>query len=44
MRQAKKYYKEYDKLGCDPIYMWTRPASIGIGAQTRPNCQNYMEE
>jgi hypothetical protein len=32
-----KYYKEYDKLGCELIEMGRRPASIGGGLQTCPN-------
>jgi hypothetical protein len=28
-QRARKYYKEYDKLGCDLMDMWRRPASIG---------------
>jgi hypothetical protein len=38
MQQASKYYKEYDKLGCDLMDMWRRPASKGRGLQTCPNC------
>jgi hypothetical protein len=44
MQQARKYYKEYDKLGCDLINMWRRPASIGIVLQICINCQNYIRE
>jgi hypothetical protein len=44
MQQAKKYYKEYDKLGCDLIEMWRRPESTGRGLQTHPNCRNYLGE
>jgi hypothetical protein len=33
MQRAKKYYKD-DKLGCDLMDMWRRPASIGRGLQT----------
>jgi hypothetical protein len=38
MQRTRKYYKEYDKLGCDLMDMWRRPASIGRGLQTCPNC------
>jgi hypothetical protein len=44
MQWAGKYYKEYDKLGCDLMDMWRRPASIGRGLQTCPNCRIYMGE
>jgi hypothetical protein len=37
MQHARKYYKEYDKLGYDLMDMWRRPTSTGIGLQTRPN-------
>jgi hypothetical protein len=39
-----KYYKEYDKLGCELMETWRRPASIGGGLQTCLNCQIYMGE
>jgi hypothetical protein len=29
MQWTRKYYKKYDKLGCDLMDMWRRPASIG---------------
>jgi hypothetical protein len=38
MQRAKKYYKEYDKLGCDLMDMWRRLASTERGLQTCPNC------
>jgi hypothetical protein len=44
MQRAGKFYKEYDKLGCDLMDMWRRRASIGRGLQTCPNCQIYMGE
>jgi hypothetical protein len=44
MQRAGKYYKEYDKLGCDHMDMWRRPASIEKGIQTCPNYQIYMGE
>jgi hypothetical protein len=35
----RKYYKEYDKLGCEVMEMWRRPASTGGGGlQSFPNC------
>jgi hypothetical protein len=40
----RKYYKEYDKLGCGVMEIWRRPASTGGGLQTCPNCRNYMGE
>jgi hypothetical protein len=40
----RKYYKEYDKLGCELMEMWRRPASTGGGLQTCPNCQIYMRD
>jgi hypothetical protein len=43
-QQARKYYKEYDKLGCDLMETWKRPASIGRWLQICPNCQIYMGE
>jgi hypothetical protein len=33
-----KYYKEYDKLGCELMEMWKRLASTGGWLQTCPNC------
>jgi hypothetical protein len=36
MQQTGKYYKEYDKLGCNLMEMWRRPASTGRGLQTCP--------
>jgi hypothetical protein len=39
-----KYYKEYDKLGCEIMEMWRRLASTGGGLQTCLNCRIYMEE
>jgi hypothetical protein len=44
MQRAKKYYKEYDKLGCDLIDMWRRLASRGRGLQTCPNCRIHLGE
>jgi hypothetical protein len=44
IQRAEKYYKEYDKLGCDLIEMWRRSASTERGLQTRPNYQIYMGE
>jgi hypothetical protein len=44
MQRARKYYKEYDKLGCDLMYMWRRPASTGRGLKTCPNCRIHLEE
>jgi hypothetical protein len=44
MQQTGKYYEEYDKLGCDHMDMWRRPASTGRGLQTCPNYQIYMRE
>jgi hypothetical protein len=44
MQWARKYYKEYDKLGYDLIDMWRRPASTGRGLQTCPNCRIYKGE
>jgi hypothetical protein len=44
IQQSRKYYKEYDKLGCDLMDMWRRLASTGRGLQTCPNCQIYMRE
>jgi hypothetical protein len=41
---TEKYYKEYDKLGCELMEIWRRPASTGGGIQTCPNCQIYMGE
>jgi hypothetical protein len=38
MQRTGKYYEEYDKLGCDLMDMWRRPASTGRGLQTYPNC------
>jgi hypothetical protein len=38
MQRGKKYYKEYEKLGCDLMDMWRRPASTGRGQQI---CLNY---
>jgi hypothetical protein len=38
MQRARKYYEEYEKLGYDLMDMWKRPASIGRGHQTCPNC------
>jgi hypothetical protein len=29
MQRSRKYYKEYNKSGCDLMEMWRRPASIG---------------
>jgi hypothetical protein len=40
----EKYCKEYDKLSCDLMDMWTRPSSTRIGLQSHPNCQNYIGE
>jgi hypothetical protein len=37
-QQAEKYYKEYDKLSSDLMYMWRRLASKATGLQTCPNC------
>jgi hypothetical protein len=39
-----KYYKEYDKIGCELMEMWRRSASTGGGLQTCPNCRIYMGE
>jgi hypothetical protein len=44
MQRAIKYYKEYDKLGCDIMDMWRRPGSIGRGHHTCPYCRIYMGE
>jgi hypothetical protein len=44
MQRARKYYKEYNKSGCDLMEMWRRPASTGRGLQTCPNCRIYMGE
>jgi hypothetical protein len=44
MQRARQYYNGYDKLGCDLMDMWRRPASTGRGLQTCPNCQIYMGE
>jgi hypothetical protein len=44
MQWTRKYYKEYDKLGCDLMDIWRRPASTGRGLQTCPNCQIYIGE
>jgi hypothetical protein len=44
MQWAKKYYKEYEKLGCGPMEMCKRPARTRRGLQTCPNCQIYMGE
>jgi hypothetical protein len=40
----RKYYKEYEKLDCELMEMRRRPASIGGGLQTCPNCRIYMGE
>jgi hypothetical protein len=40
----RKYNKEYDKLGCELMEMWRRPASTGRGLKTCPNCPIYMAE
>jgi hypothetical protein len=42
MQWGGKYYKEYDKLGCDLVDMWRRPARTGIGLQTHQNCCDCM--
>jgi hypothetical protein len=44
MQWTRKYYDEYDKLSCDLIDMWRRPANTGRGLQTCPNCRIYMGE
>jgi hypothetical protein len=44
MQRIRKYYEEYDKLGCDLMNMWRRPANTETGLQTCPNCQIYMGE
>jgi Zn-finger nucleic acid-binding protein len=44
MQQTRKYYEEYDKLGCDLMDMWRRPVSPGRGFQTCPNCRIYIGE
>jgi hypothetical protein len=37
MQQVRKYYKEYEELGCDHMDMWRRLASIGRELQPCPN-------
>jgi hypothetical protein len=44
MQRDRKYYKEYDKLGCDLMDLWRILASTGRGLQTCPNCRIYMRE
>jgi hypothetical protein len=44
MQWAGKYYKDFDKLGCDLMDMWKRPVSTGRGLQTCPECRIYKGE
>jgi hypothetical protein len=37
VQQTRNYYEEYDKLGCDLMDMWRRPATTERGLQTCPN-------